>query len=139
MAHQAGVLDDALRGVGVKPHPEPNPGDVQLLTSAADALESFGATVAAAAQDTGLKRRQRRFLETARAIADEQLQAVSRAPSKTSEAASGSVATVVTLAETMAEQRAADALAAVAPAVSQVLASMAAGLDQLLVAGKQIQ
>src|SRR5215213_669912 len=48
-ARRAGVLDDGLRAVGVRPHAEPDPHDVALLAAAAAgqiellaALDSLG-------------------------------------------------------------------------------------------------
>jgi hypothetical protein len=136
-AQRAGVLDDAIRGVGIKPHPEPDPGDVRRLANAAKDERELRATITAAGTTSDLDDDERLFLETAHAIAREQGQAVSSgAATRSIPSGTASVTDVVELAAAMADDRAADAVDAVSPAVAQVLASMAAGLDQVVVAGK---
>jgi hypothetical protein len=132
------VLDDALRGVGIRPHPEPVPGDVRRLTDAGDAAQVLLGNIGAALSASGVTGDERRFLARARAIVAQQAEAVG-ASSLGTPAGAPSVESVITLAKATADERAADAFASVSPEVAEVLASMAAGLDQLVVAGKQIQ
>jgi hypothetical protein len=138
VAHREGVLDDGLRGVGVKPHPEPDPGDVRRLAQAGDAAQVLRANIAAALAAAALDDDQRRFLERAQVIVTEHAHSVSSSEPGRG-AGSPTVHNVVTLARTLADDRARDALKAVSPEVAQVLASMAAGLDQLVVAGERVQ
>ena len=135
-AEKAGVLDNALRGVGVKPHAEPDPGDLQRLARAADAQQALSSSVDAALLSSDLSDGERAFLRRARTVLIGQAQAVSATP-RNRPAVAGSLEHLFELARTTADTCAHDALDAVSPAVAQVLASMAAGLDQLVESGKQ--
>ena len=73
-ARAGGVLDDALRGVGVEPHPEPDPGDTRRLSRAAAAQAGLIAAIDATIdQHSDLES----GLGPLRLVADEQLVAVS--------------------------------------------------------------
>lgn len=136
-AHRAGVLDDGLRGIGVKPHPEPDPGDVRLLAAAAQDAESMLNLVAAALAAGAGRDSERRFLVTARAVITEQARSLGVKSTSTEPGTDASAAGLATLAAAAADHRGRDAIRAVSSEVAQVLASMAAGLDQLVVAWKR--
>lgn len=143
-AHRAGVLDDGLRGIGVKPHPEADPGDVRLLATAARDVESLLDLVGAALAAESIRGNERRFLITARAVITEHAKSLGvRAQLVGTEITTprlGLDAIIANLAAAVAsaaDTRGRDAVRAVSPEVAQVLASMAAGLDQLVVAGKR--
>ena len=135
-ARAGGVLDDALRGVGVDPHPEPDPGDTRSLERAATAqavlIASIDATIGAhpGLEDT---------LNPLRVVADEQLVAVGGSLAATSVGpapadAKDAITELAQLAFDSAEVREDDALSAASPDVARVLASMSAGLSQLATA-----
>lgn len=132
------MLDDVLRGVGIKPHPEPNPRDVQLLAEATETHAALRASLDAALAGDGLSEKQRRLLASARAIVADQAQAITGSPSNSPAVGDISFASVVGLADSTADDCAKASLQAVSPAVAQVLAAMAAGLDQLVVAGRRV-
>jgi hypothetical protein len=138
-AHRAGVLDDGLRGIGIKPHPEPDPGDVRLLATAAEEAESMLNLVDAALADGTVRDDERRLLVAARAVITEQGSAVGmRARTTLTEPSTdASAAGLAAVVASAADHRARDSVRAVSSEVAQVLASMAGGLDQLLVAWKR--
>jgi hypothetical protein len=138
VAHREGVLDDGLRAVGLRPHAEPDPHDVALLTEAAaeqtellralDALEQGEHP----ADTAGL-----------RAVLSEQLAAVSDEPSSTPATAEPAARDIDLTAfaeqvEATAAARADGALAAGSLAVIKVLAAMSAGLEQVAVAARRL-
>jgi hypothetical protein len=121
-------LDDLARGVGVRPHPEPDPADDRLLARvAADQNALLAMVEANAVTHTGLG--QFVTISTAHAAAvgvpgtvpDVAAPPESRAKAVTALAAAYSAAS---------KARAADAAEAVSPALARVLASMSAGLAQ---------
>lgn len=136
-ARQAGVLDDGLRAVGIRPHTEPDPRDVALLAEAADEQRDLLALLDRVAQQNGDAE-----LTVVRRVLTDQLAAVSDDPAE-------SPAPVVTPAplspdddalasfrervETVAAARADGAVSAGSLAVAKVLAAMAGGLDQVAV------
>ena len=132
-AREAGVLDDALRAAGARPHPEPDPGDTRRLRRAATTQAGLLAALDATAAEHP---RLSADLRPLRVLADEQLVAVGGrltgtevpvVPTKRTEA----VAALARVAADAAESRQRDALAAASPDVALVLASMSAGLSQL--------
>jgi hypothetical protein len=135
-AQRAGVLDDGLRAVGVRPHAEPDPGDVALLTGAAAAQ-----TALLAALD-GLDQGENGTVASLRAVLREQLAAVSDRPTATATdgAPAGIDSDFTAFAERVdaaAAARAEDALSAGSLAVVKVLAAMSAGLEQVAVAARR--
>ena len=135
-ARAGGVLDDALRGVGVEPHPEPDPGDTQRLkraaTDQATLVASIDATVGTHPELEG-------DLNPLRVVADEQLVAVGGSLAATSVGPTpadpkDALAELSRIASDSAEARENDAVAAASPDVARVLASMSAGLSQLAAA-----
>ena len=135
-AKAGGVLDDALRGLGAEPHPEPDPGDTRRLARAATAQAGIiGAIDAAIAAHGDLKSN----LDPLRLVADEQLVAVGgRLASTDVKPAPGDPRTVAadlsTMAADSAKARETDAISAANPDTARVLASMSAGLSQLAAA-----
>jgi hypothetical protein len=132
-ARAGGVLDDALRGVGVEPHPEPDPGDTRRLARAATAQAVLVATIDAT---IGEHRDLESELDPLRLVADEQLVAVGGNLSATSvgPAPAGPRAATAELSRLASESAAAredDAVSAASADVARVLASMSAGLSQL--------
>jgi len=135
---RAGVLDDGLRAVGIRPHAEPDPHDVALLAEAAAGQAELLAvldTVATAQNPTAV--------EDLRAVLREQLAAVSDDPSATPTAGApaGVDADFTAFAErveAMATARADGALSAGSLAVIKVLATMSAGLEQIGVAARRL-
>lgn len=132
-ARAAGVLDDALRGVGVVPHPEPDPGDTRRLRRAAVAqaglITAIDATITAHEELTD-------DLQRLRVVAEQQLVAVGgRLGAEGVAIADDDLGVAVTalarMAADSAESREDDAVSAVSLAVARVLASMSAGLSQL--------
>lgn len=133
-ARAGGVLDDALRGLGAEPHPEPDPGDTRRLRRAAEAQATFIAAIdAAIVRHPELED----DLQPLRVVADEQLVAVGgRAAAEDDLATSPAdpaeaVSALAGLATDAAEAREDDAVSAASPDVARVLASMSAGLSQL--------
>lgn len=109
------TLDDALQAVGVKPLPEPDPGDLRLTALAladAIALVVLAESSGAAADVVAALTQQRDSLPPGRP----------EAPSVGDDLAEA--------CSTAADARAADAGQAVSIDLAQVLAAMAAGLDQ---------
>jgi hypothetical protein len=136
VASGTGTLDDVLRGLGAKPHPEPDPGDKRRLRQAADAQAVIIATIDATVTTHGDLEDD---LKPFRVIADEQLVAVGGRLASTDVAGVSSdrkeaAAKLSQLAFDSAEGRANDAVSAASPDVARVLASMSAGLSQLAVA-----
>jgi hypothetical protein len=145
VAHRAGVLDDGLRAVGVRPHAEPDPHDVALLAAAA-----AGQTELLAALDS-LQQAENRpqaggnltaNLAGLRAVLGEQLAAVSDQPSATPMGApavnDADVTAFAERVEATAAARADGALSAGSLAVIKVLAAMSAGLEQVAVAARTL-
>ncbi len=132
-ARAGGVLDDALRGVGVEPHPEPDPGDTRRLSRAAAAQAGLIAAIDATIdQHSDLES----GLGPLRLVADEQLVAVSGRLAATDAAtpptdAKDAAAELARLAADSASAREDDAVSAASPDAARVLASMSAGLSQL--------
>ncbi len=133
VAGASGVLDDALRGLGAEPHPEPDPGDTRRLRRAARAQAVFIASIdATLAEHRGLEG----SLRPLRVLADEQLVAVggraatTDAPVPPADPAAATAA-LSRLAAENAEAREDDAVTASSSEVARVLASMSAGLSQL--------
>ena len=132
-ARVGGVLDDALRAVGVEPHPEPDPGDTRRLARAATAQAVLVATIDATIGEHGDLESQLRPL---RVVADEQLVAVGGDLATTSVGpapadARDATAELSRLASESAKGREKDAMSAASTDVARVLASMSAGLSQL--------
>jgi hypothetical protein len=137
-AQRAGVLDNGLRAIGIRPHTEPDPRDVALLSEAATgqaellaALDQVGPTEDAAA------------VTHLRAVLREQLAAVSDDPSPSpgtgSPAGNGSdVAGFADQVEAAAAARADGAVSAGSLAVAKVLAAMSAGLEQVAVVARRL-
>lgn len=131
-ARAAGVLDDALRGLGAEPHPEPDPGDARRLgraaTDQAALIASIDATTTQHPDLVGP-------LKPLRLVADEQMVAVGRRTQAKVAAAPGDrAAALAALAGSAADAgqaREKDAVGAVSPDVARVLASLSAGLTEL--------
>lgn len=131
-AQRAHLLDDTLHAVGVRPHREANPRDVQLLAAAAADVQTLVQTADALAGAGGLEGHDRQFVHSAQRVARTHAQAVAAAvPPTPAPVGDPSVKQLKQLAAAAADARANDALSAVAVEVAQVLASMAAGLDSL--------
>jgi hypothetical protein len=111
-------LDDTLRTVGVKPHPEPDPGDLRLAARARADTEALLvlATSAQAPPDVLAA------LQAHRSAVPSSLPDAS--------AVSGDLAAACLA---VADARAADAVAAISTDLAQVLASIAASLAQCAV------
>lgn len=131
-AQRVGVLDDALRVVGVRPHAEPDPRDVQLLAEAAAGQRAL------LAQFDALDRAHHvAAIAPLRAVLAAQLAAVAdetRNPVEVPAVADSEDAAVVDFADSIASTAKArhdGALVAGSLAVTQVLASMTAGLEQV--------
>lgn len=137
-AHRAHLLDEGLRTVGVRPHPEPDPRDVRLLAQAADAARALLGAADAALAAGGLSDGDRQFVVTARAVAAAHARAVSTAAPDRATGGDASVDNLAARAASAADDRARDALRAVSSEVAQVLASMAAGLDGLVQAREML-
>ena len=144
-AHRAGVLDDGLRAVGVRPHAEPDPRDVELLAKAAagqtellaalDRLEQ--AENPPQAGDTPTS-----DVADLRAVLSEQLGAVSdessATPTGVPAAHDADFTAFAERVEATAAARADGALSAGSLAVVKVLAAMSAGLEQVAVAARRL-
>lgn len=141
-ARRSGVLDDGLRTLGFRPHTEPDPRDIALLQDAADDQRELLALVDQAAQATGDSE-----LADVRRVLAEQLAAVSGdgegtprptgTPSPLPADAGDARADFAERVKTVADARADGAVSAGSLAVTQVLAAMSAGLDQVAVAVKE--
>lgn len=130
-SRRAGILDDMLRGIGLKPHPQPDPADDRRLADAA----AGQATLVAAIRATSSAHNSE-DLDDLRRIAEEQLRAVSSTPPSAPAPSipadeSEALASLADLASSTADARARDALATGSADVLKVLGSMAAGLDQI--------
>ena len=132
-ARAGGVLDDAIRAVGVEPHPEPDPGDTRRLERAALAQAALVAAIdATIGRHGGLDG----DLRPLRVVADEQLVAVGGRLAATSagpiaDDAAEALTELARLASESAQDRETDAITAASTDVARVLASMSAGLSQL--------
>ena len=131
-AQRVGLLDEALRAVGARPHAEPNPQDVQLLADAAAGQRSLLARF-----DALDRRHHVADIAPLRAVLAAQLAAVAdetRSPVEVPAVADEKDAAVAGFAddiESAAKSRHDGALVSGSLAVTQVLASMAAGLAQV--------
>ena len=135
-AHRAGVLDDGLRAVGVRPHAEADPLDVALLAKAAT-----GQTELLAALDASGHSGNPSDVAGLRAVLSEQLAAVSDEPPATPTGVPAREADLTAFAdrvEATAAARADGALSAGSLAVVKVLAAMSAGLEQVAVAARRL-
>ena len=135
---RAGVLDDGLRAVGIRPHAESDPHDVALLAEAA-----AGQAELLAALDRAGQGQDPSTVADLRVVLGEQLAAVSDDPSPTpmAGAPAGAEADFTAFAErveAMASARADGALSAGSLAVIKVLAAMSAGLEQVGVAARRL-
>ena len=110
-----GRLDDVVRGVGVKPRPRPVHADVSLVRAV---LVDQQRVLSIARGTSGA--------EDVAEVLEQHIVQLGGTPTGATEA--GALSTALGEA---ADHRAADALAATSPDVVRVLASMAAGLDQL--------
>ena len=123
-------LDDLARGVGIEPHPEPDPSDDRLIARvAADQNALLAQVEATAVKHTALR------LDPFVAISTAHAKAVGVAgsvPDVAAPAASPAeaVRALATAYATASKARAADSATAVSPALARVLASMSAGLAQ---------
>jgi hypothetical protein len=123
-------LDDLARGVGIEPHPEPDPADDTLLARvAADQNALLARVEATAATHAGLR------LDPFVAISTAHAKAVGVARSIPDVAApppdpATAVSALAAAYSTASRARAADSIKAVSPALTRVLASMSAGLAQ---------
>jgi hypothetical protein len=135
-ARAGGVLDDGLRVVGAKPHPEPDPGDTRRLKRAATDQAVLIATLDATIDEHPDLEGD---LDPFRVVADEQLVAVGGNLAATSAGPvptgrRDAVAELSRLAAESAEAREDDAVSSASPDAARVLASMSAGLSQLATA-----
>jgi len=135
-AHRAGVFDDGLRAVGVRPHAKPDPHDVALLAEAAAGQAELLAALDILSQGQPA-------VADLRAVLREQLAAVSDDPSATPTAgapigADTDLTAFAERVEAMATARADGALSAGSLAVIKVLAGMSAGLEQVGVAARRL-
>ncbi|MEJ7636177.1 hypothetical protein [Aeromicrobium sp.] len=124
------TLDDLARGIGVEPHPEPDPADDQIISGAAADQNALLARVEATAS-THRDLRLRRFI----AISTEHAEAVgvaAKIPDVAPPPADRPKAVKALSAaySDAAKARAADSAKAVSPDLARVLASMSAGLTQ---------
>ncbi len=139
-AQRTRVLDDGLRAIGVRPHAEPDPHDVALLAEAA----AGQAQLLAAWDALGDGESPTSDGAALRAVLSQQLAAVSDQPSANpspSKPQPGDDTDVTAFAERVeatAAARADGALSAGSLAVVKVLASMAAGLEQVAVAVRRL-
>lgn len=123
-------LDDLARGVGIEPHPEPDPSDSRLIARvAADQNALLARIEATAVKHPALRLAPYVEISTAHAKAVGVADAVPdvAAPPASRAAAVKALATAYS---TASKARAADAADAVSPAFARVLASMSAGLAQ---------
>ncbi|MFL6091138.1 MAG: hypothetical protein ACJ71Z_13470 [Aeromicrobium sp.] len=145
VARRAGVLDDALQAVGLRPHTTPDPRDVALLADAAQGQRELLALVDQITQrdaDAKLTEIQRVLREQLAAVSDDPetpaspypTEVPTPLPSDTHDA----VAALATRVDAVATARADGAVSAGSLAVTKVLATMSAGLDQVAVAVKEL-
>jgi hypothetical protein len=130
-AHRIGVLDEGLRAVGVRPHAEPDPRDVQLLAEAAAAQQTLIADLDALMRRhavNGLDRLRTVLVEQRAAVSDRTETSGTATASNDKDAALSEFSTKVAAA---ARARRDAALSSGSLAVTQVLAGMAAGLSQV--------
>ena len=137
-AQRAGVLDDGLRAVGIRPHAEPDPRDVALLAEAAAGQAELLATLGTAGSGADPS-----AVADLRAVLREQLTTVSDDPPTTpvvGDPAGGDadLTVFVERVEAMAAARADGAVSAGSLAVVKVLAAMSAGLEQVAVAARRL-
>ncbi|MDR7087384.1 hypothetical protein J2X11_002223 [Aeromicrobium panaciterrae] len=132
-------LDDLARGVGIKPHPEPDPSDSKLLARVAVDQNTLLAMVeATAGAHSTLKLDRYLSISTSHAKAVGVAASVPDVapPSADPETAVSDLSSAYANA---ARARAADALEAASPALVRVLASMSAGLYQCADAIKDLR
>jgi hypothetical protein len=142
-ARRSGVLDDGLRAVGLRPHAEPDPGDITLLADAAEGQRELLALV-----DQIARERDDSELADVRRVLTEQLAAVSNdpepspypttAPTSLPSDDDDALSALATRVETLATARADGAVSAGSLAVAKVLATMAGGLDQVAVVVREM-
>ena len=127
LAHR---LDDLARGVGIEPHPEPEPSDDRLIARvAADQNVLLARVEATAAKHGALRLGSFVAISTAHAKAVGVAGAVPDAatpPAGRDEA----IKALVTAYSAASQARAADSAKAASPALTRVLASMSASLAQ---------
>lgn len=133
VAQQAGVLDDGLRAVGIRPHAEPDPRDVTLLQQAATDQANLLAALDAVESDAD-----RSAKAALRAVLREQLAAVTDDPPGSTAAGRLDLTTFAERAEAAAAARADGAMTAGSLAVVKVLAGLSAGLEQVSVAARRL-
>jgi hypothetical protein len=143
VARAAGVLDDALQAVGVRPHTEPDPRDVALLADAAQGQRELLALIGPLERQSdaaGLADLRRVLGEQLAAVSDDSKDPASAYPTvpPTTLPADGDEALTAFAArvDAVARDRAEGALSAGSLAVMKVLASMAAGLDQVAITAR---
>ena len=123
-------LDDLARGVGINPHPEPEPSDDRLIARvAADQNALLARVEATAARHTAVRLGPFVAISTAHAKAVGVAGAVPdvAAPPANRDAAIKALGTAYA---TASKARAADSAKAASPALTRVLASMSASLAQ---------
>jgi hypothetical protein len=132
-AQATGLLDDGLRSIGIRPHAEPDPHDVRLLAQAASELRTLLAQLREV--ETGGKESE---LAPLRSVLTEQLAAISdddgAVPAASSDEHDDSLTSWADRIDATADSLHEGALTAGSLAVTQVLASMSAGLDQISLA-----
>jgi len=112
----AGRFDDAIRALGIRPHPEPSSVDIDLVkTAGRDAADLLNQAESAGAADTIID------------LLREQLASLGGTRSAARDRGDADFATAC---RAVADRRAAQSLKAVSPDLAVVLASSAAGLDQ---------
>ena len=123
-------LDDLARGVGIEPHPEPDPSDDRLIARvAADQNALLARVEATAVKHTALRLDAFVAISTAHAKAVGVAGAVPDVAAPAASRTEAAKALAVAYA-TASAARAADSAEAVSPALARVLASMSAGLAQ---------
>lgn len=130
-AHRLGVVDDGLRAVGIRPHAEPDPRDVQLLAEAASDQQALIADLDALTHDDADN-----DLQPLRTILVEQKAAVSdqndiQGTASAVDDRDAALAAFRAKVSAAARARQDAALSAGSLAVAQVLGGMAAGLTQV--------
>jgi hypothetical protein len=123
-------LDDLARGVGIQPHPEPDPSDDRLIARvAADQNVLLARVEATAAMHSSARLEPFVAISTAHAKAVGVAGAVpdlAKPPADRGEA----IKALATAYSTASKAREADSAKAASPALTRVLASMSAGLAQ---------